>query len=119
MRGEDVSQLSNYGLLEIINEGELSLPFIVAVPQCPYESYWNMERDAVNALIDEVVANHRVDRKRIYLIGYSMGGYGVWDLAIHHPKVCCNCTLSSGGQISKAEQLKTHQFGHFMGRKII
>ncbi|WP_161407471.1 carboxylesterase family protein [Paenibacillus silvestris] len=118
MRGEDISQLSNYGLLEIMNEGELSLPFIVVVPQCPYESYWNMERDAVTALIDEVVADHRVDRKRIYLIGYSMGGYGVWDLAIHHPKkFAAIVPLSSGGQISKAEQLQNTSIWAFHGAK--
>jgi hypothetical protein len=48
MRGEDVSKLNNYGIFGI-GKG-LSLPFVVAVPQCPSESYWNMERDAVMAL---------------------------------------------------------------------
>lgn len=107
MRGKELSQLSNYGLLEIINKGKLPLPFVVAVPQCPSESYWNMERDAVTGLVDELITNHRLDPRRIYLIGYSMGGYGVWDLAIHNPKTFVAIVpLSSGGQVSKAEQLK-------------
>lgn len=118
MRGEDVSQLSNYGLLEIANEGRVSLPFVIAVPQCPRESYWNMERDAVTALVDELIVNHRVDPKRIYLIGYSLGGYGVWDLAIHNPKTFAAIVpLSSGGQVSKAEQLKNTAIWAFHGAK--
>ncbi|GGI46948.1 hypothetical protein GCM10008018_19710 [Paenibacillus marchantiophytorum] len=118
MRGDNVTQLSNYGLLEAVNEGELSLPFVIAVPQCPFESYWNMERDAVTALIDELSANHNVDRKRIYLIGYSLGGYGVWDLAIHNPEMFAAIVpLSSGGQVSKAEKLKDISIWAFHGAK--
>lgn len=118
MRGEDVTQLCNYGLLEIVNEGKLSLPFVVAVPQCPSESYWNMERDAVVALVDELTTNHRIDLSRIYLIGYSLGGYGVWDLAIHNPKAFTAIVpLSSGGQISKADKLKDIPIWAFHGAK--
>lgn len=118
MRGENVTQLLNYGLLEAVNEGNLSLPFVVAVPQCPSESYWNMERDAVTALIEELSANHRVDGRRIYLIGYSLGGYGVWDLAIHNPKMFAAIVpLSSGGQVSKAEKLKDISIWAFHGAK--
>jgi predicted peptidase len=118
MRGDNVTQLLNYGLLEAANEGNLSLPFVVAVPQCPSESYWNMERDAVTALIEELSANHRVDGRRIYLIGYSLGGYGVWDLAIHNPKMFAAIVpLSSGGQVSKAEKLKDISIWAFHGAK--
>ncbi|NQX71696.1 prolyl oligopeptidase family serine peptidase [Paenibacillus alba] len=118
MRGDNVTQLLNYGLLEVANEGNLSLPFVVAVPQCPSESYWNMERDAVTALIEELSANHRVDGRRIYLIGYSLGGYGVWDLAIHNPKMFAAIVpLSSGGQVSKAEKLKDISIWAFHGAK--
>ncbi|MDQ0914653.1 prolyl oligopeptidase family serine peptidase [Paenibacillus sp. V4I5] len=118
MRGDNVTQLLNYGLLEAANEGNLSLPFVVAVPQCPSESYWNMERDAVTALIEELSANHRVDGRRIFLIGYSLGGYGVWDLAIHNPKMFAAIVpLSSGGQVSKAEKLKDISIWAFHGAK--
>lgn len=105
MRGADVTKLNNYGIFGI-GKG-LSLPFVVAVPQCPSESYWNKERDAVMALVTELTRKHHIDVNRIYLIGYSMGGYGVWDLAINNPQTFAAIVpLSSGGQISKAEQLK-------------
>lgn len=114
MRGEDVSKLNNYGIFGI-GEGK-SLPFVVAAPQCPSESYWNMERDAVMALVTELSANHHIDSNRIYLIGYSMGGYGVWDLAINNPQTFAAIVpVSSGGQISKAEQLKDTPIWAFHG----
>jgi predicted peptidase len=116
LRGDDVTKLSNYGLLQMVNEGNLLLPFLIAVPQCPSESYWNMERDAVTALVDKLTSNHRVDPNRIYLIGYSMGGYGVWDLAIHNPKTFAAIVpLSSGGQVSKAYNLKDLPIWAFHG----
>jgi predicted peptidase len=75
-----------------------------------------MERDAVMALVTELTANHHIDSNRIYLIGYSMGGYGVWDLAINNPQTFAAIVpLSSGGQISKAEQLKDTPIWAFHG----
>lgn len=77
-----------------------------------------MERDAVTDLVDELVTNHRVGPKRVYLIGYSMGGYGVWDLAIHNPiTFAAIVPLSSGGQVPKAEQLKYTAIWAFHGAK--
>jgi predicted peptidase len=40
---------------------------------------------AINILLN-VLDNHPVDRKRVYLTGLSMGGYGSWDLAARHPE---------------------------------
>ncbi|NEW05648.1 hypothetical protein GK047_06385 [Paenibacillus sp. SYP-B3998] len=82
-------------MLEIANEGKIALTFIIAVPQCPSGSFWNMERDAVTALIAEITTNRRVDSSRIYAIGYSLGR-----------------------QISKAARLKMRLFGPFMGREM-
>jgi predicted peptidase len=45
-----------------------------------------------------------------------MGGYGVWDLAINNPLTFAAIVpLSSGGQISKAEQLKDTPIWAFHG----
>jgi predicted peptidase len=47
-----------------------------------------------------------------------MGGYGVWDLAIHYPETfAAIAPLSSGGQISKADQLKDTPIWAFHGAK--
>jgi predicted peptidase len=114
MRGEDITKLYNHGILGL--DKGLSLPFVVAVPQCPSESYWNIERDAIMAMVAETTKSHHIDTNRIYLIGYSMGGYGVWDLAINNPRTFAAIVpLSSGGQVSKAKELRNTPIWAFHG----
>ncbi len=55
-------------------------PFIVAAPKCPEGRDW--DPDALGALLDDLQARLRVDPKRIYLTGFSMGGAGTWELAM-------------------------------------
>ena len=57
--------------------------FIIISPQCPKDTHWHANE--VAALLDEIEGTHRVDKKRIYLTGLSMGGYGTWDLGLHQP----------------------------------
>jgi predicted peptidase len=58
--------------------------FIVVSPQCPKGEVW--DSDTLLALLDEVGAQHRVDPRRVYLTGLSMGGFGTWALAVRHPE---------------------------------
>jgi predicted peptidase len=58
--------------------------FIVVSPQCPPGEVWDPE--TLLALIDEVSAAHRVDPRRVYLTGLSMGGFGAWALAGRNPE---------------------------------
>jgi predicted peptidase len=59
---------------------------VIIAPDVPDES-WATERSerAVLALLDEVLAKHAVDRSRILITGFSMGGRGTWYLAARHP----------------------------------
>lgn len=84
-------------------------PAIVIFPQCPPDSLWNKlppgppydttvafnhtmntlalstpER-LVKLLIDSLVEYKIADKKRIYLGGLSLGGFGTYDLIIHYP----------------------------------
>jgi predicted peptidase len=61
-------------------------PFIVVSPLVPLNSWWNYHLDEALAVLDEVLADHRVDQKRVYLTGLSMGGFGAWELAIKAPQ---------------------------------
>jgi predicted peptidase len=78
-RGSDVSRVRRHGIPKIA-EHLLDFPFIAISPQCPAESTWVMQRDALLLLLDDVVRKLRVDKSRIYLTGLSMGGYGAWYL---------------------------------------
>ena len=58
---------------------------IIVAPDVPARR-WSNERSeqAVLALLEDVIAKHAVDRKRILVTGFSMGGRGTWFLATRH-----------------------------------
>jgi poly(3-hydroxybutyrate) depolymerase len=75
---------------------------IVIVPQCPADKKWvdvswivgsyntNVVRESlalkgVMAILSEVEETYHTDKTRYYVRGYSMGGYGSWDLLARYP----------------------------------
>ena len=63
----------------------MSFPSWCFHPKIPSEELlYPIER--VASVLEAVVANHRVDRERIYLIGYSRGGFGAWSMAEQFPQ---------------------------------
>jgi predicted esterase len=68
-------------------------PFNVLVVQCPEENReWTTTQDdkddminVVAAATDDVLKRHRVDPKRILLVGISDGGTACWELALRRP----------------------------------
>jgi len=80
-RGNDLARVAIHGPLKEIRQGR-QLPLIVLAPQCPVDRVW--DDAALLALLDDVVAGHKVDPKRIYLTGLSMGGFGTWSLGVKH-----------------------------------
>jgi predicted peptidase len=83
-RGSDLELVKLYGIPKNLEMGD-DLPFIVVSPQCPADSHWTLHIEALNALLDDVIARTRVDEDRVYLTGLSMGGAGTWMLAGAYP----------------------------------
>jgi predicted peptidase len=81
-RGTNLARVKAHGPPRIVPENP-EFPFVVVSPQCPAGQRWDSE--LLLALLDGVVKKHRVDRKRIYLTGLSMGGFGTWNLGLTHP----------------------------------
>ncbi|WP_312359352.1 prolyl oligopeptidase family serine peptidase [Agrobacterium sp.] len=95
--GSDVEKLRTSGLPKMIEEGR-DFPFLVFSPQNPSEELlYPIER--VVATLQSVVADHRVDRSRIYLIGYSRGGFGAWSMAEQFPETFAAVVPIAGGGI--------------------
>jgi len=84
-RGSDPNILKIYGPPLHIEQGE-QFPFILAAPQCPMNAVWPEQTEELNALVDHLIATNKVDEKRIYVTGLSMGGYGTWYLASRCPE---------------------------------
>ncbi len=90
-RGADVWKVATHGPPKLLREPTLSPAgkalaenFIVASPQCPAGSSW--DDDGILALVDEIAAKYRVDGRRVYLTGLSLGGYGAWSAGIKYPE---------------------------------
>ena len=82
-------------------------PAFVLVPQCPAGSYWAYtERPkslfpadmpagqemssltrTLKQLLDTYLAMPEVDKKRIYIVGLSMGAMGTYDLVVRYPEI--------------------------------
>ncbi len=63
-------------------------PAYVLAPQAPPGVDWGQEpvsRDTVELLKQFVSSHPDVDRDRIYIVGFSMGGTGVWTLLLRNP----------------------------------
>jgi predicted peptidase len=68
------------------------------IPQAPADSEWSgeVEQMALQAL-DNSIASWRGDRRRLYLTGLSMGGYGSWQIALDHPGMFAAAAIVCGG----------------------
>jgi len=117
-RGNNELELvKKHGIPKIVEQKE-DFPFIAVSPQCPKNSFWTAEIEALNALLDEVIAKYRVDVDRIYLTGLSMGGYGAWSLAIAYPKrFAAIAPICGGGEPSEVPVLKDVPVWVFHGEK--
>ena len=56
---------------------------------------WSGEVD-VHEAIDDVKKRHLIDKKRITLRGFSMGGAGAWHLGLHYPSLWCGVGPGAG-----------------------
>ena len=118
MRGSD-----NVGPMSLArtfwNEKQKEFPCFILAPQCPKGATWtplpfadesrtgrgNYEAEeqpkpvmqaALNVL-DEVIAKWPVDKKRIYVMGMSMGGYGTWEALMRRPQLWAAAVPICGG----------------------
>ena len=82
--GDSLVAIKRNGPPKMIVEGK-QFPFLILAPQNPYQKKWWNTR-AVNQLLDSVVANNRIDKKRIYLTGLSRGGGAAWEMAVQYPE---------------------------------
>jgi predicted peptidase len=112
--GTDMAKVKTHGPPKIV-ETKPDFPFILVSPQSAGRG-WN--NDTLNALLDDVIRNYRVDKSRVYLTGLSMGGFGTWSLAAAHPeKFAAIVPICGGGNTADAKKLATLPIWVFHGAK--
>lgn len=108
--------------------------FRMIVPQCGLDDRW-VETDwdlsshrmpkepsrpmkVLFHLIDSLLSTPSIDANRIYVLGISMGGYGVWDLIQRRPELCAAAVpMCGGGDTTLAATLTDIPIWIFHGAK--
>ena len=96
-RGSDLQLVRKHGVPKIA-EADENFPFIVVAPQCQKDRWWSVE--TLKILLDEIEKTYRVDSRRIYLTGLSMGGFGTWELAMDQPRRFAAIAPICGGSLA-------------------
>ncbi len=84
LRGDDVERLRTLGLPHRLQQ-DRQFPFVVVAPLCPESEIWT-DADALAQLVEHVIRTDRIDEKRVYVTGHSMGGRGALYLAYKYPE---------------------------------
>lgn len=112
-RGTDLNKVKKNGLTKLLEAGK-EFPFITVAPQCPEGQWWGAAR--LDDLLNQVAAQYRVDPKRIYVTGISMGGFGAWNLAGRYPEKFAAAVPVCGGALPElGERLKAMPIWAFHG----
>lgn len=98
MRGHGIGAIYHFLVSNDINA-------LMIVPQCPSECSWSGNEGAddmpftpfVKRLIDHYTTQTGIDTTRIYLLGASMGGAGVWHMLNDYPGTFAAALAASGG----------------------
>lgn len=119
-RGADnEKQLTHGASLFLEPSNRTNFPSIVVVPQCPESSYWasvkfNREKyplvldfsyqypitpalQLVEKLVQSIIKDEGVDKKRVYMMGLSMGGMGTLEAIYRFPKLFAGAIAICGG----------------------
>jgi predicted peptidase len=130
-RGEKLSQIIAYGdqhgpLFFAREENQKNFPCFIIAPLCPASRLWanpeaekpSTESRLVVEILAEIQTNFRVDPRRLYVLGISLGGYGVWDLIARQPGLfAAAIPICGGGNPGKGERMKTVPLWVFHGEK--
>ncbi len=78
-RGDNTDILRNYSSFLKLKERQ-KRGYVLLAPLCSVNN-WNEVMAYLIKLVDRVRNFEYIDKKRVYLTGNSMGGYGTWELA--------------------------------------
>jgi predicted peptidase len=76
------------GIGPAVKQREKTFPFLVVFPQSQKRTWKADSEDGERAMaiLAEVQKEYKVDDKRVYLTGLSMGGAGAWSFAAKYPE---------------------------------
>jgi predicted peptidase len=101
-RGDDnIGQVD--GFRWAVEPKKNNVDFIIVLPQCRDNTFWAAKDMAEYSLaaLDQTVREFNGDPQRLYLAGFSLGGYGVWQIAAANPGKFAALVPVSGGVVGE------------------
>jgi predicted peptidase len=115
-RGTNVRELMGNDFFTVAAKRD-DYPFVTVAAQCHEETWFDLF-ETVKSFVQEVTGYGFCDRKRVYAIGYSMGGYAVWQLGISMPWMFAAIVpICGGGMYWNASRFKDLPVWAFHGEK--
>ena len=109
-RGNDGHRQTEVGIGTTIRISPELIPAIVVFPQIPKGACWLGEpADAAMKALRSAAEEFRGDPDRTYLTGLSLGGFGVWHLALAHPHTFAAIVPICGGIVPHGSATSVHQ----------
>lgn len=120
-KGNNVLSKAHLGFAESVAKPEnfSARPCFVFAPQCPDENGWSGATGGnVMKTLSDLMKNLPVDEDRVYLIGYSMGGYGTFAFLNDEPRMfAAGIPIAGGCNVAIARNLKKTPLWIFHGEK--
>jgi predicted peptidase len=116
--GDDGKKQTYVGLGPVLRMQQKSFPFFVILPQSQERTWKADSKDGQRALamLEAVQKEYKIDPKRLYLTGLSMGGFGTWSLAEKYPDHWAAIVpVCAGGDTDKAKDVKDIPCWAFQG----
>jgi predicted peptidase len=83
--GERFEYYGSAFMQQIVAPALADLGAIIVAPDCPTRAWTDPAAErAVMALIASVISDYAIDRSRVLVTGFSLGGRGTWFMALHH-----------------------------------
>ena len=99
-KGDDLDKLpTSEGFAQWLADGTLEdVPAYVLIPQLPSDKKnWQVIKEDVASAIQETAKKYQIDSGNVNLTGFSMGGAGVWSIAVSYPELFHSIAPCSGG----------------------
>jgi len=131
-RGSDNIKQLDYNTIRFIHEIRRKYSPLILLPQCPSDNVWtiNPKRPFNNFYLDSIPVSptleivrdiilklakeHLVDTGRIYILGYSMGGTGTWEMILRNPGLFAAaiaiCAASDPSKVSLVKNIHIWAF---------
>jgi len=117
-RGQNIGDMKGVGRWMLFGNVEKH-KLLLVMPQClkgkDGKGWWNV--GDLNLLLEHLKKNYNIDEDRIYLAGYSMGGFGTWAWAMSQPKAfAAIAPVSGGGDARRVAAIKHVPIWVFHGK---